>query len=72
MAVTILESLQNATYNLETVQKTRMYQLLPMAASQLKNATTLLEKGYDLEDEVEPLLEEFGEVDNVPEKFFNS
>jgi hypothetical protein len=28
----------------------------------------LLEKGYNLYDEVEPLLEEYGDVDSVPDK----
>lgn len=35
---------------------------------QLKNAITLLEKGYSIHDEVEPLLHEFGNVDNIPNK----
>ncbi len=29
---------------------------------------SLLERGYDIADEVEPLLEEFGDVENVPDK----
>jgi len=39
-----------------------------MGKSQLHNAVTLLEKGYDLNEEVEPLLEEYGDVDSVPDK----
>lgn len=42
--------------------------LLPMVKEQLNNAIVLLEKGYSVDDEVEPLLEEFGNVDSVPEK----
>lgn len=66
MSVSIIECLQNANYNLENVAKMPM--LLPMVKEQLNNAIVLLEKGYGIYDEVEPLLEEFGGVDNVPEK----
>jgi len=66
MAVSILEALQNANYNLDNVA--RMPMLLPMVKEQLNNAVTLLDKGYGIWDEVEPLLEEFGSVENVPEK----
>ena len=66
MSVSIMEALQNANYNLENA--VRMPMLLPMVKQQLNNAVTLLDKGYDLYDEVEPLLEEYGDVDNVPDK----
>ncbi len=65
MAVTILEALQNAHYNL-LKNGGQIGDLI--GKPQLHNAVTLLEKGYSLSDEVEPLLEEFGDVDNVPEK----
>jgi len=64
MAVTILEALQNAQMNF----KTNMSFTLKIAEEQLNNAIVLLEKGYSKYDEVEPLLEEYGEVENVPEK----
>ncbi len=67
MAVTILEALQNANYNLDKV-KLMGTALIPLVKGQLNNAVVLLEKGYPLEQEVEPLLEEFGNVENVPEK----
>jgi len=66
MSVSIMEALQNANYNLDNLA--RMPMLLPMVKEQLNNAVTLLDKGYDIWDEVEPLLEEFGAVENVPEK----
>lgn len=66
MAVTIMEALQNANYNLDNV-KTMGMGFIPMVKSQLNNAVVLLEKGYELQDEVEPLLEEYGNVENVPE-----
>lgn len=66
MAVTILEALQNANYNIDNVRTLGMA-LLPLVKDQLNNAVVLLEKGYNLYDEVEPLLEKYGEVDNVPE-----
>jgi len=67
MAVTILEALQNAEMNLENVKRIGIA-ILPMAQSQLHNAIALLEKGYSIDDEVEPLLEKFGDVEYVPEK----
>lgn len=67
MAVTILEALQNARYNLKTSIRTNMYALLPLAEEQLSNAVELLDKGYPLDTLVEPLLEKYGPVENVPE-----
>lgn len=66
MAVSILEALQNANYNLDNLAKLPM--LLPLVKEQLNNAVTLLDKGYDIWTEVEPLLEKYGSVDNVPEQ----
>jgi len=65
MSVSIMEALQNADYNLWNNDFPLARQL---AARQLHNAVMLLEKGYDLEDEVESLLEQYGAVENVPEK----
>lgn len=67
MAVTILEALQNANYNLDNVRKIGIA-LLPLVKEQLNNAVALLEKGYDIHTEVEPLLEKYGDIDSVPEK----
>jgi hypothetical protein len=67
MSVSILEALQNAEMNLGNVKLLGMG-ILPLAQSQLHNAIILLEKGYGVNEEVEPLLEEFGDVENVPEK----
>jgi hypothetical protein len=64
MSVSILEALQNADYNIQNNGGLG----LMLAKAQLHNAVTLLEKGYSLSDEVEPLLEEHGDVDSVPEK----
>ena len=67
MAVTILGALENANYNIDNVAKLGMA-LLPLVKEQLNNAVILLEKGYDLYEKVEPLLEKYGDVENVPEK----
>lgn len=65
MAVTILEALQNSLYNLN--QASRMPALfIPLASEQLRNAVGLLERGYPLSTEVEPLLERYDSVDDVP------
>lgn len=65
MAVTILEALQNARINLSA--DTSPFQN-GIGRAQLNNAIGLLEKGYDIHDEVEPLLGKYGNVDKVPEK----
>ena len=64
MWVTILEALQNADYNLQNNGNMR----LSFAKGQLHNAVILLDKGYDIYDEVEPLLEKYGAIRNVPNK----
>lgn len=64
MTVTILEALQNANYNL---QKNGAIGVI-LAKNQLKNAVVLLEKGYSLNKEIEPLLDKYGSVESVPEK----
>lgn len=66
MAVTILEALQNAQFNL-------VEQFIPgisdrLGREQLTNAVELLNKGYGLHDEVEPLLEKYGSLEAVPDK----
>lgn len=67
MAVTILESLRNANYNLKDPVGSSTIGVI-IAKLQLNNAVILLEKGYDLNDEVEPLLERYGNVKDVPLK----
>lgn len=67
MSVTILEALQNADFNIGNLRKCGMA-FLPVVEGQLHNATVLLEKGYSIDDEVEPLLEKYGNVENVPDK----
>ncbi len=67
MSVTILEALENANHNLGNFHVVGPA-LLPMIKSQLNNATVLLEKGYSIDDEVGPLLEKYGDVEDVPEK----
>ena len=63
MSVSILEALMGAEHNL-TVP---MQPVQDMAKRQLHNCIVLLEKGYGTDTEVEPLLEEYGDVENVPE-----
>jgi hypothetical protein len=61
MSITIIETLEAAEYNLNGG-------LFAIAKQQLHNAVTLLWKGYSPYDEVEPLLEKYGDVEKVPEK----
>ena len=67
MAVTILEALQNANHNLDNI-KLMGLGFIPLIKGQLNNATVLLDKGYEVNELVEPLLEKYGDVENVPEK----
>ena len=64
MAVTISEALWNADYNIQNNGAIG----LSLAKEQLHNAVELIGKGYDLSEEVEPLLEKYDGIDNVPEK----
>lgn len=65
MAVTILESLENAYFNL-CVQKIPGISDV-IGTEQLYNAKTLLKKGYNSNDYVETLLAEYESVDDVPQ-----
>ena len=67
MSVTIKEALQNADYIFRNNMSSGEVVII-LAKGQLHNAVVLLEKGYDLYDKVEPLLEKYGDVENVPEK----
>lgn len=67
MSVSIIEALQNASINLSNV-RTLGPALIPLVKSQLDNAIGLLEKGYGIDEQVEPLLERWGSVQNVPNK----
>ena len=71
MSVTILEALENANANLDNIEAVGLVVVLPIIKAQLKNSITLLEKGYSIYDEVEPLLDKYGEVENVPKKETN-
>ena len=63
MSVSIMECLQNADYNLRN-----NYGLgAILAREQLHNATVLLDKGYSIWTEVEPLIDKYGTVEDVPE-----
>lgn len=64
---TILEALQNAEMNTKTIIDTGIVAIAPLAQSQWHNAIKLLEKGYDLDTEVEPLLKKYSTVEHVPE-----
>lgn len=66
MAVTILETLQNAKINLIENGNTQIGRMI--GQGQLVNAITLLEKGYSIDELVDPLLQEYGDVNHVPNK----
>jgi len=64
MASTILQTLLSAKINLDNSRLN--YLFLPIAKEQLILAINLLAKGYDANDEVEPLLVKYGELKNIP------
>ena len=64
MNITILEALQNADYNLTN----NGHIGAQIAKGQLHNAVELLDKGYTLGEEIEPLLEKYGKVEDVPQE----
>jgi hypothetical protein len=66
MSVLILEALENADYNIQHNGEIGVM----IAKDQLHNAIELLRKGYSLDDEIEPLLEQYSDVESVPEKDF--
>ena len=64
MSVNIFEALQNAEINLKgslDVQR-------QIGMRQLHNALVLIEKGYELGDDIDALLATYGDVEDVPEK----
>jgi hypothetical protein len=62
MSITIIETLEAAEYNLNNGFG------VAIAKQQLHIAVALLWKGYSPYDEIEPLLEKYGDVEKVPEK----
>lgn len=73
MSVTILEALQGAEMNLKTAERDALMgpvgeMAFELAKGQLHNIIGLLEKGYSVYEKVEPLLEQYGKVEMVPDK----
>lgn len=66
MSVSILEALYNAQLNLLGGAKGSPIAHM-MGKEQLNNAIELLSLGYPASTKVEPLLEQYGSVENVPE-----
>lgn len=62
---TILEALQNAQYNL-VEGMTQINKVV--GKEQLHNAITLLEKGYDINDSIDDLINEYDDIDKAPDK----
>ena len=66
---TILEALRNAEINLKNARRGLFLSTLyDLGCEQLHNAVELLDKGYDLNNKIAPLLEKHGGIDKVPEK----
>lgn len=65
MGVSILEALQNAEANVNDTGRGFTFGLA-LAKEQIHSAVTLLEKGYGIHDQVEPLLRKYGNIEDVP------
>lgn len=66
--MSIIGLLQSSNYNLENLERfARLPMLHQLLKVQLNTALILLEKGYSIYDEVEPLLEKYGDINDVPE-----
>ena len=59
----ILDALESAEYNINHNGNLGM----SLARGQLHNAIILLEKGYGLYEDIEPLLEKYEKVEDAPE-----
>ena len=73
MATTILDALENAEVNVTTIGRQAkgipmLEALAALAGAQLHNAVTLLEKGYGVHEDVDPFIDEYGSVENAPDK----
>ncbi len=64
MSVTILEALESADYNLKTAGHPIQTEI---GINQLHNAVTLLVKGYDLHETIDPLLEKYPNIEDAPD-----
>lgn len=67
MAVSILECLLGAELNFKSA-RVEHNPIARIACEQLHNAVGLLDKGYGIWDEVDPLIEKHGKVEDVPKK----
>ena len=64
MSVNIFEALQNAEINLKGSLDTQRQ----IGIRQLHNAIVIIEKGYELGDDIDALLADYGDAESVPEK----
>jgi len=58
----VMEALENAEYNLTSGFGTKI------ALSQLRNAIALLQKGYSIDDDIEEIVSEYGDIDKAPNR----
>lgn len=67
---TILDALQDADYNFRHYHRCGPDiegAAMRIAKNKLHNAAILLDKGYSLDDEIDSILEEYDDVDDVPD-----
>jgi len=61
---TILDSLQRVDYNLRRQSDPNIW---PNMKYELHAVAILLEKGYSLNDDIDSILEEYGDIEDVPD-----
>ncbi len=64
MSVNIFEALQNAQINL----KSSMIIQRQIGMRQLDNAIVLIGKGYELGDNIDAIIADYGDAESAPEK----
>jgi hypothetical protein len=71
-SASILETLQEAHYNLHGAVQSNSTdsfesKFVIIAKEQIYDAITLLEKGYGIHEMIDPLIDKYGSVENVPD-----
>ncbi len=65
MSTTVMDALRNANYNING-------EIGPLGMTigkeQLGNAMAILQKGYELDEDIDALVERFGAIESIPDK----
>lgn len=62
----IIECLESAISNINTSRKAKMPEVLEIALIQINNVIDLLKKGYDVNTDVDEILDQYEDISQVP------